>query len=104
MSRVRKNWRGRWEQNPTGSEPAPVPTPRIAQVFPAFSLTWPLAWATITNGERVMEDLAAFPEGALPVPAEALVPESSNPVVLGVDGSKIPPRRPIRAASTHAQP
>ena len=51
-----------------------------------------------------MEAPAPFPGGALPVPAEALVPESSNPVVLGVDGSKIPPRRPIRAASTHAQP
>lgn len=51
-----------------------------------------------------MEDLAAFPERGLPVPVEALVPESSNPVVLGVDGSKIPPRRPIRAAITYVQP
>ena len=41
-----------------------------------------------------------FPEGVLPVPVEALMLESSNPVVLGVDASKIPPSRPIGAAIT----
>jgi hypothetical protein len=42
----------------TGLKSRPVPGPKKAYIFPSFSLSWPIAWAAITNGERVVRESA----------------------------------------------
>ena len=47
-------WRGRRNRKTTGLKSPPVQKPKKAYILPAFSLSWPIAWGHITNGERVV--------------------------------------------------
>jgi hypothetical protein len=48
-----ENWRARQDSNSKALPEPPVPNPEKVQYFlPAFEISWPLTWDSITNGER----------------------------------------------------